>query len=83
MAGGQHPASLAVGDHGQAQFLGGLPRRVLGAAEPDVGAQDEHRPPRGPQQRGDPLHVRRVRDQDVQGLAGRPVRLGLPVDRLE
>ena len=83
MAGGQHPATLAVGDHGQAQLLGGLPRRVLGAAEPDVGAQDEHRPPRRPQQRGDPLDVRRVRGQDVQGRIGWPVRLGLPVDRLE
>ncbi len=40
---GQNPAALAIGDHGDAQRLGGLPRRLLGAAEPDIGSEHHDR----------------------------------------
>ena len=80
---GQHAAGLAVGDHRQAQLLRGLPRRVLGAAQPHVGAQHQHRPPGRPDQAGDPVHIPgggpRCRRRHGRGQ----VRLGLAVERLE
>ena len=79
----QHPSGLAVGDHRQAQFLRGLPGRVLGAAQPHVGAQYQHRPPGRPEQAGDPVHVPRVRAADRRRTRVRQVRLGLAVERLE
>ena len=60
VAAGQHAAGLPVGDHRQAQFLRGLPGRVLGAAQPHIRTQHQHRPPGRPEQAGDPVHVRAV-----------------------
>ena len=84
----QHATGLAVGDHRQPQFLRGLPGRVLGAAQPHVGAQHQHRPPGRPEQPGDPVHVPGVRPgrprRSRRSRAGRrQVRLRLAVDRLE
>ncbi len=66
MAAWQHPASLPVGDHGQAQFLGRPARGILGAAEPHVRPEDEHRPPRRPQQGGDLSDVPRIRRRGLR-----------------
>ena len=76
----QHAARLAVGDHRQAQCLGCLPGRVLGAAQPDVGAEHEDRMPGRSEQSGDVIHVagvrggrrRRSRDRPARPRAGPP-----------
>ena len=79
----QHPARLPVGHHGQAQFLGRPPRRVLGAAQPHVRAQDQHRPPRHPEQVRDPADVLRIGGYQRHRLRVGHIRLGLPVARLQ
>ena len=83
----QHAAGLAVGDHRQAQLLRGLPGRVLGAAEPHVGAEHEHRMPGRSEQSGDVIHLAGGRCWAGRRGTVRPglgqVRLGLAVERLE
>ena len=79
----QYPAGLAVGDHRQPQLLRGLPGRVLGAAQPHVGAQHEHGTPGRSDQCGDPVHLAGVRTRRCCRACRGQVRLGLAVDRLE
>ena len=83
VAAGQHAAGLPVGDHRQPQRLRERPGRLLGAAQPHVGPQHQHRPPGLPEQPGDPVDVRGVGSEDRQRLARRQVRLGLAVERLQ
>ena len=79
----KHPSGLAVDDYRQAQFLRGPPGRVLGAAQPHVGAQHQYRPPGRTEQAGDPVHVPFIRRDRRHRALGRQVRLGLTVERLE
>ena len=58
--GGQDAASLPVGHHRQPELLGGRPGGLVGAVQPHVRAQDQHRPARLRQQardRGDRARV--------------------------
>ena len=85
MAPGEYPAGLPVGDHGQRECLRALAGGGLGAAEPHVGAEDEHRPPGRPQQGGDGGHVIGLRGRGGREAAGvrRQVHRLRAEDRLE